>query len=311
MSQLPSWRVAVHVNLVTWQIFMRFKHSSQHPKFERCHEGMGSRPTAPPPRPSHPKLIVCHGGGGGVDVAMGTKNWILKCPVLVLQVACGWWACYIFPPCPLVVGQLNPLRPKKYHHGLGLARKLRDLIVWFGSQPIIRVQVVANHCSSVGWILLIFCQFYYTHVSSVVCTWIFGCAIHATLQSGSKPPCFVLFNKLCFCFLAAKKERQQERKKGRKRSIFPFSHWFLDLGLSYTQLKPCSSPTHSGFTRVGKYMSSSWCGDWFWCVGSTCKQLVKKHYLQASQTFMGLFCPHPLPQSKSLLCTSQYLLCMT
>jgi hypothetical protein len=151
----------------------------------------------------------------------------------VVQVACGWWACYIFPPCPLVVGQLNPLRPKKYHRSPGLAWKLGDPIVWFGSQPFIGVQVVANHCSSVCRILLIFCQFYYTHVSLVVCTRTFMCAMHATFQSGSKHPSFVLFNKFCFCFLAAKKERQQQRKKGKKRSINPFSHWFLDLGLSY------------------------------------------------------------------------------
>lgn len=156
--------------------------------------------------------------------------------MLVVQVACGWWTCYIFPPCPLVVGRFNPLRPKKYHHSLGLAWKLGGphCMVWFSTR-----HTCANGCKPLLECLLYLINF----LSLLLYPCIIGC-VHrdfwvcdaCNLAKWIQTPLLCALQQILFLFSCSQKREAttKEKKKGKKRSIFPFSHWFLDLGLSYT-----------------------------------------------------------------------------
>ncbi len=112
------------------------------------------------------------------------------------------------------------------------------------------------------------------------------------------PLALCFFNKFFFCFLAAKKERQQQRKK--KDPYFLSHMGSQTCGFLITQLKPCSCPTTQSIgvytcwqvyeqqlnVRIGFDVLVRLVNSW----------VKKKHYLQGSQTFMGLFCPrHPSP----------------
>lgn len=113
------------------------------PSLRDATRGWGPAPLHPLPPPLPPQVEHLPWGERGGGCA---KNWILNS---VLCLWCKWHVggepVTFFHLALWLWGNWTHFRPKMYHRSPGLAWKLGDPIVWFGSQPILRVQVVANH----------------------------------------------------------------------------------------------------------------------------------------------------------------------